>query len=44
MRYNEIKEYVYIPITNRKLTDIELKKITAVSNAYKLLLKLKENC
>lgn len=44
MRYNEIKEYVYIPITNRKLTDIEFKKITAVSNAYKLLLKLKENC
>ena len=41
---NKANECVYIPITNRKLTDIELKKITAVSNAYKLLLKLKENC
>ena len=41
---NKANECVYIPITNRKLTDIEFKKITAVSNAYKLLLKLKENC
>ena len=41
---NKANECVYIPITSRKLTDIELKKITAVSDAYKLLLKLKRNC